>query len=106
MLRALTHCYTDESNNQQFIFSFYCDICGKSWKSAPLPFSMHNHTCQMLSSRKIKNLMWQCEHHAAYERANNEAIFHFNRCPVCQRWMCDDCYEELETICVKCSYEK
>jgi hypothetical protein len=48
--------------------------------------------------------IWQSEHEAAYERANREAMMHFNRCPVCKRWVCDDCFLLLEDrdVCREC----
>lgn len=39
MLQAFTKRCTDESTLEEFAFTFYCDLCGKPWKSIPIPFS-------------------------------------------------------------------
>ena len=41
-------------------------------------------------------MLWEQEHQAAFEQANLEAHFHFNRCPLCGKWVCDDCFRAEE----------
>ncbi len=46
---------------------------------------------------------WQKEHEKAFERAQNEAKQHFHRCPSCNKYVCDHCYNEDEGLCVSCA---
>lgn len=102
MLAPITRRMIDNSNKRRFQFSFHCDICQSSWESIPLEFSGGE-------KEAVGNLqeadLWEREHEAAYERANREAILHFNRCPVCKRWVCDDCFYIFKDgdVCRECS---
>jgi hypothetical protein len=46
---------------------------------------------------------WQKEHEKAFERAQNEAKQHFHRCPSCHNYVCDQCWNEDEGLCVSCA---
>lgn len=46
---------------------------------------------------------WQKEHEAAFERAKNEAAAHFHRCPSCNKYVCDHCFNEDEGLCTECA---
>jgi len=46
---------------------------------------------------------WQKEHERAFEQCQNEAKQHFHRCPSCNKYVCDHCYNEDEGLCVKCA---
>jgi hypothetical protein len=46
---------------------------------------------------------WQKEHEKAFERAQNEAKQHFNRCHGCRQWICDSDFNEDEGLCVECA---
>jgi hypothetical protein len=46
---------------------------------------------------------WQKEHEKAFERAQNEAQQHFNRCHKCRQWVCDPDFNEDEGLCVECA---
>lgn len=93
MLEAVTKKFTDESADGVYRFTFYCDICGKTWES--IPYS------------SINNVLSVYERNSAFERANREASLQFNRCPVCRLIVCDDCFRILEDkdICFKCLEE-
>jgi len=43
---------------------------------------------------------WQKEHEQAFEMAKNEAQRHFHRCPNCNQYVCDQCYNEDAGLCV------
>jgi hypothetical protein len=50
-------------------------------------------------------MIWKQEHRAAFEQANLDAHLHFNFCPICQRWVCDDCISLNDRdgeICEEC----
>lgn len=46
---------------------------------------------------------WQKEHEKAFERAKNEAMRHFHRCPSCNKYVCDHCWNEDEGLCTDCA---
>lgn len=104
MLPPITKEMIDYSTNLLFEFSFHCDVCRKEWRSTPIPFSkkaedLDQSTCALL---------WQVEHDSAYERANQEAIRHFNRCPRCGKMVCNDCFildadPKGEDLCIECA---
>jgi hypothetical protein len=50
-----------------------------------------------------KSPEWQKEHEQAFMRAQNEAKQHFHRCPHCNSYVCDHCYNEDTGLCVKCA---
>ena len=50
-----------------------------------------------------KSPEWQKEHEQAFERAQNEARQHFHRCPSCNNYVCDHCWNEDEGLCVSCA---
>lgn len=46
---------------------------------------------------------WQKEHEKAFERAQNEASEHFERCHGCNQWVCSVCFNEDEALCTNCA---
>ena len=50
-----------------------------------------------------KSPEWQKEHERAFEMAQNEAQQHFHRCPACNSYVDDVCWNEDEGLCVKCA---
>ena len=50
-----------------------------------------------------KSPEWQKEHEKAFERCQNEAQQHFHRCPSCNKYVCDHCWNEDEGLCVSCA---
>jgi hypothetical protein len=105
LLKAITEKFTDHSTTDSFAFSFHCDCCGRAWRSAALAFSHEGFALPM--DEKVRAMLWTEQHKNAYERANCEAISHFNHCPECGRWVCDDCFfvseAEHTDICRQCN---
>lgn len=102
MLQAFTKRCTDDSTEDEFEFTFYCDICGKFWNSVPIPFSQGKQKSFWKRLFGITSSLWKSEYKDAFERANREGMFHFNRCTVCKRWVCDDDFSEGESKCSIC----
>jgi len=46
---------------------------------------------------------WHKEHEKAFERAQNETKQLFHRCPGCNIYVCDHCWNEDEGLCVRCA---
>lgn len=109
MLTSCTKKYNDESNEQTFRFTFYCDRCGKPYQSAALKFTGAD-TTDTECEKELWELRWQKEHSQSFDRANHEAAYHFFRCPGCGEYVCDDCTvtEKLPTgevrdLCCRCN---
>ena len=96
MLKPITQKMTDESEGGVYRFTFYCDICGQPRQS--IPYYSDTKGCTDTHARET-------EHIAAYERANREAISWFNRCPICMRLVCDQCFRILDEMdmCNECA---
>jgi len=43
---------------------------------------------------------WHKEHEQAFQLAQNEAMGHFHKCPKCNMWVCETCWNEEEGLCV------
>jgi len=96
MLKPITQKMTDESGGEVYRFTFYCDICGYPRQSVPY---------QSGAEGQVTPFARESEHIAAYERANREALSWFNRCPVCKRLVCDQCFRILDDMdmCKECA---
>lgn len=106
MLPPITKKYCDHSTPKYFKFSFLCDECGVPWESEAYSFSLSGSTPANEDEKSAWDIMWKVEHDAAYERANNEAAFHFSECPKCKRRVCDDCYFVSDDLCTECGKEE
>ena len=104
MSSPLTRKSTNHSDLEKFAFSFYCDICGKLWKSRIIPFEKAGFTA--VEHKEAQQLIWTQEHKAAFEQANLEAHCQFNFCKQCGRWVCDDCFDAdgngKNGLCIDC----
>ncbi|MDR0463761.1 MAG: hypothetical protein LBG94_01445 [Treponema sp.] len=105
MSAPLTNKSTDRSNLAVFSFSFYCDICGKEWVSPPVSFDAGGFSA--VEHKETYQMIWEQEHKAAFEHANLEAHWHFNNCPKCGKWFCDNCCDmkgkDDNGLCVECA---
>lgn len=102
MLKPITRRYHDMSVYKYFQFEFYCDRCGSNWTSEKYPFSLAEDKPKTLSEKETRYIIWKVEHDNAYERANVEAVLHFNKCLECGMRVCDMCYSELDNNCLDC----
>ena len=46
---------------------------------------------------------WRREYEAAFDAAQEEVSIYFARCPSCNRWVCSDCWNQDEGLCVECA---
>jgi hypothetical protein len=103
MSKPLTRITKDLSDEKSFSFSFFCDICGKEWKSPATSFETGGIT---ITHKEAQTLLWSKEHNAAFEQANLDARLHFNLCTVCGKRVCDDCFNidenQLGDVCKEC----
>jgi hypothetical protein len=97
MNKPLTKKTTDYSGTETFSFGFFCDSCGKEWKSPVTPFETSGSEC-----KETHQMLWEQEHRSAFDQANLEAHLRFNNCPLCGRWVCDDCISLKDPRREKC----
>lgn len=63
-----------------------------------------DHAVDILSQKfEGRSPEWQKEHERAFEMAKNEAMRHFHRCPSCNQYVCDHCWNEDEGLCTACA---
>ena len=43
------------------------------------------------------------EYEAAFDSAQEEVMGLFHKCPSCNKWVCDDCWNEEEGLCTDCA---
>jgi hypothetical protein len=102
MSKPLTRKTIDHSDEKSFAFSFFCDICGKEWKSPCVPFETGGLTIEHEEARR---LLWAKEHSTAYEQANLDARMQCNECIRCGKRVCDSCFDvkgEDTRLCGEC----
>ena len=104
---TLTKESLDHSDSGQFSFSFFCDICGKEWLSPKKPFT--GGICNRVENDEALRLLWGNEHRAAFDEAHVEAHTQFNRCPKCNSFVCDECFNfgdvEYIGLCKNCGWD-
>ena len=97
MLKPITRKIGKEADGGVYRYTFYCDICGIPKRSSPYQ-SDTTSASQEERERESKD---------AYERANLEMMRLFNRCPVCGKVVCDDCFRVFDDqdpiMCKECS---
>ncbi len=105
MLEPVTKKFEDSSTLENFKFTFFCDSCGSVVKEITYPYKPPFKLKFFLSKseRRARELIWQSDHASAYDRANKEVLLSFNRCPVCKRRVCDDCFNDEEGLCRRCT---
>ena len=100
MSAPITMRTTDHSDRESFSFSFFCDICGKAWRSPTVPFESGG--LSSIEHEEARQLIWGNERKIAFEHANLEAGTKFNRCPVCGKRVCDECFLFDRELCKGC----
>ncbi len=100
----VTKRYADHSTTEGFAVGFFCDLCGSEWRSPWYAF--HPEGFAPPIDPAVFQLLWSDQHRAALARAERDASFAFNQCPVCGRKVCGACFYLSETgvsdICVDC----
>ena len=108
MLEPVTKKFEDGSTLEDFKFTFFCDSCGTAVKTVTYPYKPPFKAKFFISKseRRARELIWQSDHASAYDRANKEVLLSFNRCSVCGKRVCDDCFCEEEGICRECASKR
>ncbi len=91
MFKSCTQRYTDMSDEKQFRFDFFCDICGEVFSAAPMERISSDPPSDTPEGKRLRKMLWRREHTEAFKRANYEASNHFFYCPCCGLYVCDAC---------------
>lgn len=132
-LQPFTDNYIDESTEAGFQFTFNCAICGEGYKTSFIPsktyrkkglfrtlggivgaaaeitgkynigYGVERGTEAMSDRFGEMSPEWRKEHDATFEQAQIEAKAHFHRCPKCTQWVCENCWNEQENLCISCA---
>lgn len=81
MNKAFTQRYKTHRTANGFGFSFYCDLCEKSFNTDIIA---------------TYSFAW------AFQQAQVIAKLHFNKCHKCGKWVCDQHYNENVMMCIEC----
>jgi hypothetical protein len=129
-LQPFTRNYKDHSTEAGFQFTFDCDICGDGYKTKFVESKTHKKAgflrglgkaasvgSSLLGSSagyhigygvdsfsdKYRGMSpeWHKEHEVAFEQAQNEGRGHFQRCPKCRKYVCENDWNEQEGLCVE-----
>ena len=125
--------FADNSTDAGFQFTFFCDNCkegyktrfmeSKSYKKGRLlktvgglfgaaarvagkynvGYGVSRGTDALAEKFQGMSPAWHKEHEKAFMQAQNETKEHFKRCPKCTHWVCENCWNEQEGLCVTCA---
>lgn len=93
--RVLQDILTDCSTEDKFEFSIVCEECGKVWKSKAIAFSKARIHPVTEGKKVVYAALYQREKKEAHLKALKAGEKLFSRCPICHRWVCDDCFMGL-----------
>jgi len=132
-LQPFTSNFADNSTEAGFQFTFFCDICKEGYKTKFIESRTHKKAGLLrglgravsigssllgksgigysiergsdILTERFRGMSpeWHKEHEAAFELAQNEAKQHFQRCPRCAKWVCENDWNEQEGLCVQCA---
>ena len=105
MRKTLLNNMQDLSDNDQFVFSVECTVCGKRWTSKPVNFSKAGETAQNGAKEIVYKTLYIREKQQAALKAVEEAKSKLNFCPVCKTVVCDSCFMICDDtdICINCA---
>ena len=129
-LQPFTRNYSDNSTEAGFQFTFQCDICRDGFKTSFIQSKTYGkksfwrglgqaasigsdlvglrggHSIQRgtnVLSERFQGMSpeWHKEHEQAFEIAQNEAKGHFQKCPRCHKYVCENDWNEQEELCTQ-----
>lgn len=95
----------DCSTEDKFQFSITCEECGKVWKSPAIVFSKARIPPATEGKKIVYAAIYGREKKNAQMKALKAGEKAFSRCPICHRWVCDDCFMVCEDLdmCGQCA---
>jgi len=129
-LQPFTRNYLDNSTEAGFQFTFQCDICRDGFKTSFIKSKTYGkksfwrglgqaasigsdlvglrggHSIQRgttVMSERFQGMSpeWHKEHEQAFEIAQNEGKGHFQKCPRCHKYVCENDWNEQEGLCTQ-----
>ena len=113
-----TNNYTDLSDENGYQFEFRCDICGSGYRSEYIRSNLGT-VGNLLSGAssivggffnsaanaadRVKDITDRGARDDALEKAANEIMPLFTRCPRCNNWVDETCWNEARGLCVSCA---
>ena len=113
-----TNNYTDLSDENGYQFEFRCDICGSGYRSEFIRSNLGT-VGNLLSGAssivggffnsaanaadRVKDITDRGARDDALEKAANEIMPLFTRCPRCNNWGDETCCNEARGLCVSCA---
>lgn len=132
-LQPFTDNFADNSTDAGFQFTFFCAVCNEGYKTNFIEakstkkgkflgtvggllgaaaqvvgkynvgYGIEKVTDVVAGKHEGKSPEWRKEYDAALEKAQTEAKAHLYRCPKCTQWVCENCWNEQDNLCVKCA---
>ncbi|MFA6897155.1 MAG: zinc ribbon domain-containing protein [Patescibacteria group bacterium] len=132
-VKPFTDNFADNSSDAGFQFTFDCAVCHEGYKTefieakstksgnllktmggifgaaaqmagkSDIGYGIERATDVITDKHEGKSAGWRKEYDAAFEKAQAEAKAHLFRCPKCVEWVCENCWNEQENLCVNCA---
>jgi hypothetical protein len=132
-IKPFTDNFADNSTDAGFQFTFSCAICGEGYKTEFIAakstkkgnmlkavggifgaaaqiagkynvgYGIERATDIITEKHEGKSPEWRKEYDLAFTQAQAEAKAHLFRCPKCAGWVCENCWNEQENLCVSCA---
>ena len=113
-----TNNYSDLSDENGYQFEFRCDICGSGYRSE-FEWSAIGTAGNLLSGAssligglfgsaanaadRVKDVTDRGARDDALKKAANEIMHLFTRCPRCNKWVDETCWNAARGLCVGCA---
>ncbi|MCU0482698.1 MAG: zinc ribbon domain-containing protein [Chloroflexi bacterium] len=109
--------YADLSDENGYQFEFKCDVCGNGYKSEFIRSSLGTASTVLEGASNFLGGLWGASNAArnardfmdrgarddALEKASNEIMALFTRCPRCNNWVDETCYNRDRNLCTACA---
>ena len=110
--------YSDLSDETGYQFEFRCDICGSGYRSEYIRSKMGTAGTVLRGASNliggifgsasnaadtVRDVADRGERDDALQRASNEIMALFKRCPRCNNWVDETCWNDQRGLCTNCA---
>lgn len=109
--------YSDLSDENGYQFEFRCDVCGSGYRSEFIRSALGTASNILGGVSHLVGGFWGAASAAnsakditdrgarddALKKASNEIMQLFTRCPRCNRWVDETCWNQPRGLCVNCA---
>jgi hypothetical protein len=125
-----TRNFADNSTEAGFQFTFFCDVCSDGYKTNFVESKTYKKAGLLRGLGRAASLgssvlgrsggyeaesgadiiaerfqgmspAWHKEHEEVFKLAQNEAMGHFHKCPKCQKYVDDTCWNDESGLCIE-----